>query len=93
MIDASIDKENKTKGEVGGGMVELQSESTAAHSCRKLTDDEIMVNALGFLIAGSETSTITLSCTSYLLALHPDIQEKLQAEIDKHFEDEPVSFT
>jgi cytochrome P450 len=27
------------------------------------------------------------------LALNPDIQEKLQAEIDKYFEDKPVSFT
>ena len=91
MIDASIEEENKAKSEVGGDMVELQSESIPARGRRKLTDDEIVVNALTFLIGGSETTAVALSCTSYLLALHPNIQEKLQAEIDKFFEDEPVS--
>ena len=92
MIDASSEDENKSKGEVGGEMAELPSESTAAHGRRKLRDDEIMANSLTFMLAGYETSAAALSYTSYLLALHPDIQEKLQAEIDKYFEDEPVSF-
>ena len=93
MIDASSEDENKAKGEVGGEMVELLSESMAAHGHRKLRDDEIMANSLTFMLAGYETSAAALSYTSYLLALHPDIQEKLQAEIDKYFEDEPVSLT
>ena len=93
MIDASSEEEDKAKDEVGGEMVELPSECTAAHGCRKLTDDEIMANSLTFLLAGYETSAGALSYTSYLLALHLDIQEKLQAEIDKYFEDKPVSFT
>ena len=94
MIDASSEEENKAKGEAGGEMAELPSESTAAtHGRRKLTDDEIMANSFTFLLAGYETSAAALSYTSYLLALNPDIQEKLQAEIDKYFEDKPVSFT
>ena len=94
MIDASTEEEEKAKAEVGGEMVELppDQECTAAHGRRKLTDDEIMINAFIFLLAGTETTGAALSYTSYLLALHPDIQEKLQAEIDKYFEDEPVSF-
>jgi cytochrome P450 len=93
MIDASSEEGNKAKGEVGGEMVELPSECTAAHGRRKLTDDEIMANSLIFLVAGTDTSASALSYISYLLALNPDIQEKLQAEIDKYFEDKPVSFT
>ena len=56
-----------------------------------LTDKEVYANAVGFLMAGSNTTSITLACTSYLLALNPDIQEKLQSEIDSYFEDNPVS--
>ena len=56
-----------------------------------MTDREVLGNSLGFLGAGSDTTSITLSFMSYLLALHPDIQEKLQSEIDAYFEDTPVS--
>jgi cytochrome P450 len=93
MIDASIEEGNEAKDEVGGEMMELPSECMAAHGRRKLTDDEIMANSLIFLVAGTDTSASALSYISYLLALNPDIQEKLQAEIDKYFEDKPVSFT
>ena len=57
----------------------------------KLSDEEIVANSLTFLLAGFETTAITLSFTSYLLALHPEIQEKLQTEIDEYFESKPVS--
>ena len=55
-----------------------------------MTDAEVFANAIGFLIAGNETTAITLSFASYLLALNPDIQEKLQSEINAYFEDKPV---
>ena len=58
-----------------------------------MTDSEVYANAVGFLIAGNETTSMLLSYTSYLLALNPDIQEKLQSEIDAYFEDKPVSIT
>ena len=93
MIDTGSEEEEKAKGEVDGEMVESSSKCTAAHGCRKLTDDEIVINALTFVLGGYETTAAALSFTSYLLALHPDIQEKLQAEIDKYFKDDPVSFT
>ena len=40
-----------------------------------------MAQALAFLIAGYETSSTTLSFALYELALHPDIQQSLRAEI------------
>ena len=58
---------------------------------RKLTDEEIVSHAVTFLLAGYETTANTLAYTSYLLALNPDIQEKLQSEIDSYFEEKPVS--
>ena len=47
--------------------------------------------SVGFLLAGYETTATVLSCTSHLLAMNTDVQEKLQAEIDEYFEEHPVS--
>ena len=61
-------------------------------SKRHRLDDQDLVNlAVSFLGAGYETTANTISYTSYLLALNPDIQEKLQSEIDRYFEEKPVN--
>nr|XP_012302931.1 thromboxane-A synthase isoform X1 [Aotus nancymaae] len=49
---------------------------------RPLTVDEIVGQAFIFLIAGYEIITNTLSFATYLLATHPDCQEKLLREVD-----------
>ena len=56
----------------------------------KLTNEQVVVQAIGMLLAGYETTANTLAYTSYLLALNPHIQEKLQSEIDSYFDDKPV---
>ena len=40
-----------------------------------------------FLAAGYETTSTALGFLAYELSRHPDIQEKLQQEIDEHFLD------
>ena len=40
-----------------------------------------------FLAAGYETTATTLAYVSYYLALYPDVQSKLQDEIDEYFPD------
>ena len=57
----------------------------------KLTNEEVVGNVRVLLLAGYETTANALAYTSYLLALNPDIQEKLQSEIDSYFDDKPVS--
>jgi len=47
-----------------------------------LSDEEILAQALIFVFAGYETTSSTLSYISYYLAIHPDVQKRLQDEID-----------
>ena len=48
-------------------------------------------HSVEFFLAGYETTSIVLSYTSYLLAMNTDVQDKLQAEIDGYFEEDPVN--
>jgi len=60
---------------------------------QKLKDKEMISHSITFLLAGYETTANALTYTSYLLALHPEIQEQLQKEIDEYFESNPVRNT
>ena len=55
-----------------------------------LTDKDIVGHAQVLLLAGYETTANAMVFTSYLLALNPHVQEKLQSEIDSYFDEKPV---
>ncbi|XP_077880897.1 cytochrome P450 3A12-like [Ictidomys tridecemlineatus] len=58
-----------------------------------LSDLEIAAQSIIFILAGYETTSTTLSFIMYLLATHPDVQKKLQQEIDETFPDKaPVTY-
>ncbi|XP_054714031.1 cytochrome P450 3A8-like [Uloborus diversus] len=52
-------------------------------SNKRLSPDELVAQCVIFFLAGYDTTASTLAFASYLLALNPDVQEKLIAEIDK----------
>ena len=56
----------------------------------KLSNDEIVGQSYIFMIAGYETSANTLTFATYLLATHPDIQDKLYREIKEKYEEKGV---
>ncbi|NXK48339.1 CP3AC protein, partial [Chauna torquata] len=58
------------------------SKSAENDSYKSLSDEEILAQALLFVFAGYETTSTTLSYISYNLAIHPDVQQQLQDEID-----------
>ncbi|XP_072241537.1 thromboxane-A synthase [Leuresthes tenuis] len=61
-------------------------ESPIRRSQKKMmTEDEIVGQAFVFLLAGYETSSNTLGFTCYLLALHPECQQKVHEEVDDFF--------
>ena len=47
-----------------------------------LSDDEIAAQSIGFLQAGSDTTSVTLSLACFYIAANPEVQEKLHHEID-----------
>ena len=59
------------------------SEETDSH--KAMSDLEIVAQSTIFIFAGYETTSTALSFLMYHLATHPDIQQKLQEEIDVTF--------
>ena len=92
MIDATGEEEEEENASS-----ESDRNTTGRTSCPAqkkegaLTDEEVVIHAITILMAGYETTANALAYTSYLLALNPDIQEKLQSEIDSYFDENPVS--
>ena len=93
MIDASGEggDSDEEKEETEAPPAECPAHKPATKTKGVMTDEVIVANSLGFLFAGNETTASALSFASYSLALHPDIQEKLQSEIDAYFDEKPVS--
>jgi len=46
---------------------------------------QLMSNAQLMIIAGTDTTSVALSCAFRQLAMHPEIQQKLHAELDEAF--------
>lgn len=69
-------------------MMLAAADDPAVPDSKKLSDSEVIAQSLTFLIAGHETSSATLSLTCYHLATHPEIQDKVQQEIDSLWSDE-----
>ncbi|KAG0429798.1 hypothetical protein HPB47_023284, partial [Ixodes persulcatus] len=60
--------------------------SSGATQRKTLTEMEAMAQCVIFLLAGQDTTSSVIAYTVYLLALHPDVQEKLRREVDECFE-------
>ena len=48
----------------------------------RLTEDEIFGNAITMLLAGEDTTAHTLAWMIHFLSRHPDVQQRLRAEVD-----------
>jgi cytochrome P450 len=53
-----------------------------------LNNDEIKANVFLFMVAGFDTTSTMFAYSTYILATEPDIQKKLQEEIDGQHEKE-----
>ena len=68
-------------------MLQLMLDAGKNDPSLKMTDEEMIAQAMTFLLAGYETTSNTLSFISYVLATNPDIQEKLIKSIEEVFDE------
>lgn len=63
----------------------LQSlmDSRDEESGEAMNDPEIIDNLVSFILAGYETTALALTWTFYLLSIHPQIEERVLAEIEE----------
>uniref|UniRef100_A0A8D0SJT6 Cytochrome P450 3A n=1 Tax=Sus scrofa TaxID=9823 RepID=A0A8D0SJT6_PIG len=57
-----------------------------------LSNEELVAQGVIFIFAGYETTSSSLSLLVYKLATHPDVQQKLQEEIDATFPNKPPTY-
>ncbi|XP_063598457.1 cytochrome P450 3A29-like [Penaeus indicus] len=58
-----------------------------------LSDEEIIANAWVFLLGGFETTANSLTYTTYLLAQHPEVQDKVYQELQDVIKDANTNLT
>ena len=80
LVDQSEPNENGIKEEKGK---EEKTKSWNRRLKNKLTNSEILAQAILFLAGGYETTASTLEFISYNLATHQDVQDILIDEIDQ----------
>lgn len=61
-----------------------------ADSGSAMSDAQVCDEVISLLIAGTETPANTLAWTFHALAGHPDVEQRLHAEIDAVVEDRPI---
>lgn len=64
-------------------LLDMLIEAEDPVSGRRMTTEELRDNLITFLIAGHETTALTLSWALYLLAFRPEVQERARREVDK----------
>ncbi|CCO36634.1 hypothetical protein BN14_10776 [Rhizoctonia solani AG-1 IB] len=85
-VEARVKRGHKTEAEDGEQSIDLIDKllETKDDDGSPLSPNELYAEALMLLIAGSDTTSNTLSSLCYHLAIHPEIQQELQAELDMH---------
>ena len=93
MDSMKLRQKNKEKrNDLVDMMIEAFRDLDQKSSNEKLDEVAIVAAAIGFLVAGYDTTGTTLSYASYQLAKSPEIQEKLRKEILKCSKGEKFTF-
>lgn len=91
MMDAQEGKLTTTAENSGGrdnqlfNLGEDLKPDASFSSDKTLSEDQAMAQCVLFFLAGQDTSSSVIAYTLYLLAIHPDVQEKLRKEVDECF--------
>lgn len=73
-------------------LLDMLLTSQDADTGKPLSREEMLPELMALFLAGHETSANGLSWTLYLLDQHPEVRQRMQAEVDAVVGNEPVSF-
>lgn len=75
--------QRRQSGENRGDLLSMLLHAQDEESGRRMTDAQLRDEAMTLFMAGHETTANTLAWAWYLLALHPDAEARLHAELDE----------
>jgi cytochrome P450 len=81
VVYAIIETRRRT-GEDHGDLLSMLMAARDEETGERMTDRQLRDEVMTFLLAGHETTAMALSWTWYLLAHHPEIEERLCGEIE-----------
>jgi cytochrome P450 len=81
IADQSIENRKKHGAKPVPDLLDLLLEGEDPETKRQMNMAELRDNLLTFIVAGHETTALTLSWALYLCAFDPDVQDKLRAEV------------
>ncbi|MCY4259428.1 MAG: cytochrome P450, partial [Rhodobacteraceae bacterium] len=81
IADAAIDSRLATTPPIEGDLFHLLSMGEDPRTSRRMNRTELRDNLLTFIVAGHETTALTLSWALYLLACNQDWQKRVREEI------------
>lgn len=87
-----IQKRRNAGGDEGDLLSMLLLAADDAGDGRRLTDEQARDQCVTILLAGHDTTAAGLTWLGWVLATHPDIAERLSAEIDEVLGDRPPTF-
>lgn len=90
MMDAqrgSLQTSTEGSAETENMLFDMGSEdkSNATFCAKGMSEDEALAQCVLFFLAGQDTTSSTVAFATYLLAVHPDAQDKLRREADECF--------
>lgn len=80
VADAAIEKRKRVGAKEVPDLLDLLLEGMDPETKRQMNSAELRDNLLTFIVAGHETTALTLAWALYLCAFDPEVQEKLHAE-------------
>ncbi len=88
MVDKVIAERRRT-GEDKGDLLSILLQARDEETGEPISDEQARDEIKTLLIAGHETTATTLGWTFYLLSKHPEIEERLRAEVEEVLGDRP----
>ena len=87
-----IISERRVSGDDRGDLLSMLLAARDEDDGTRMTDRQLRDETMTLFMAGHETTANTLAWVWYLLATHPEVEEKLHAELDSVLDGRPPAF-